>query len=71
MRKLSEPEAHRARTAIINGDYPEGMQARCGWCREVRSVDEGSFVDAARPGVGAARVFRCGECERDEESNAA
>ena len=71
MRKLSEPEAHRARTAIINGDYPEGMQARCGWCGGVREVSEGSFVDAARPGVGAARVFRCENCEQDEESSAA
>lgn len=71
MRKLSEPEAHRARTAIIKGDYPEGMQARCGWCGEVRAIEEGSFVDAARPGVGAARVFRCEACVQDQESSAA
>ncbi|MFN2593811.1 MAG: hypothetical protein ABR579_02840 [Actinomycetota bacterium] len=71
MRKLSEPEAHRARAAIINGEYPEGMQARCAWCADIRPISEGTFVDAARPGVGAARVFRCETCEQDQESSAA
>lgn len=71
MRKLSEPEAHRGRQAVINGEYPEGMQARCAWCGEVRPVIEGSFVGGARPGIGAARVFRCGECQKDGEETAA
>jgi hypothetical protein len=49
MRKLTEPQAHRGRVAIIEGRFPEGMQARCAWCGKVDEVAEGEMVSTDRP----------------------
>ncbi|MEA2433321.1 MAG: hypothetical protein QOG54_778 [Actinomycetota bacterium] len=62
MRKLTEPQAHRGRVAIIEGRFPEGMQARCAWCGKVEVVNEGEMVDTDRPGSGPSRIFRCASC---------
>ena len=62
MRKLTEPQAHRGRVAVIEGNFPEGMQARCAWCSTVQSVEEGELMSIARRGGGATRVFKCGKC---------
>lgn len=70
MRKLTEPEAHRARAAIIEGNFPEGMHARCAWCRKVAPAGEGEFLDIKVPGTGATKVFRCSDC-RDQRSDSA
>lgn len=69
MRKIKETEAHRARTAIIEGQFPEGMQARCAWCGNVREVTKGEFVDSSLIAAGPGKVFRCAECA-DKESAA-
>jgi hypothetical protein len=71
MRRLTEPEAHRARAAIIEGEFPEGMSARCAWCRKVGAVAEGEFVAVNVPGTGATQVFRCGACLDGERNSAA
>ena len=63
MRKISEPEAHRARVALLEGRYPEGMQIRCAWCRQVRAVAEGEFVLAKVVGSGHTHFFKCSECQ--------
>lgn len=65
MRKISDPEAHLARTDILEGRYPEGMSARCSWCGEVRPVIEGDFVPVKGWGTGPSRAFKCSGCERD------
>ncbi len=70
MRKLTEPQAHRGRVAVIEGRYPEGMQARCVWCREVKDVNEGELVTAMTKGVGATHLFRCGDCLEEREGAA-
>ncbi len=70
MRRLTEPEAHRARAAIIEGEFPEGMNARCAWCRKVGAVAAGEFVTVDIPGTGATRVFRCGSCVSERNSAA-
>lgn len=69
MRKIKETEAHRARTAIIEGRFPEGMKVRCGWCGEVKDVSEGAFLDSSLVAAGPGKVFRCKECS-DKESAA-
>ena len=71
MRKPTEPEAHRGRVALIEGRLPEGMQARCGWCRNVSDASEGEFVAVKAPGAGASRVFRCASCSDKENHPAA
>jgi hypothetical protein len=71
MRRLTEPEAHRARAAIIEGEFPEGMTARCAWCRKVAAVAEGRFVTVNVPGTGATSMFRCSECLGGERQGAA
>ncbi len=68
MRKISDPEAHSARTDIIEGRFPEGMSARCSWCRKVKPVAKGDFVAVRGWGTGPSRVFKCSDC--DEESAA-
>jgi hypothetical protein len=70
MRKIKETEAHRARTAILEGRFPEGMQARCAWCGKVGKVGEGEFVDRQITAAGPGKVFKCSEC-RQEEGTAA
>ena len=70
MRKLTEPEAHRARAAIIEGSYPEGMHARCAWCRKVAPAAEGEFVEVTVPGTGATKVFKCSDCRERSDSAA-
>lgn len=72
MRRLTEPEAHRARAAIIEGNFPEGMSARCVHCRAVKPVDEGDFVTVKVSGTGHMKMFKCAECldERQHEGAA-
>jgi DNA-directed RNA polymerase subunit RPC12/RpoP len=70
VRKLTEPQAHRGRVAIIEGRFPEGMQARCAWCGKVALVEEGEMRDTSRHASGPARVFRCADCSSKEESAA-
>jgi hypothetical protein len=71
MRRLTEPEAHRARAAIIEGEFPEGMNARCAWCRKVAAVSGGRFVTVNVPGTGATSMFRCSDCLGGERQGAA
>ena len=71
MRRLTEPQAHRARTDIIEGRFPEGLRARCAWCRSVAPADDGRFVDVDVPGTGATRGFKCGGCLASEREGAA
>jgi hypothetical protein len=71
MRRLTEPEAHRARAAIIEGDFPEGMNARCAWCRKVAAVSGGEFVTVNVPGTGATSVFKCSTCSDGRRNSAA
>ncbi len=68
MRKIKETEAHRARTAILEGNFPEGMKARCGWCGRVRDVTEGEFLDSELLAAGPGKVFRCSECSKRESA---
>lgn len=68
MRKIKETEAHKARTAIIEGDFPEGMKARCAWCGRVREVSQGEFVDSSLLAAGPGKVFRCAECGNRESA---
>ncbi|MEA2505667.1 MAG: hypothetical protein QOH48_285 [Actinomycetota bacterium] len=65
MRRLSEPEAHRGRMAIIEGRFPEGMTARCSWCGTVQPANDGEFLAIRIPGTGPSRVFRCGNCRNE------
>ncbi len=71
MRKLTEPEAHRGRTALIDGRFPQDMQARCAWCRRVDAVGEGAFVTVDVPGTGHTRMFRCSSCAKEDAGSAA
>ena len=71
MRKLTEPQAHRGRVAVIDGHFPEGMRARCAWCRNVYPVAEGELVTSTPRGGGATRIFRCSECADAEREGAA
>lgn len=71
MRKLTEPQAHRGRVAVIDGNFPEGMQARCAWCREIQPIEEGEMVSSQGRGSGATRMFKCSECLTEESEGAA
>lgn len=71
MRKLTEPQAHRARAAIIEGRYPEGMKARCARCSKVAPVAEGKLVDVPRRATGPARAFLCPDCLEQRRGSAA
>ena len=71
MRRLRETEAHAARTAVIQGDFPEGMQARCAFCARVESVAEGELLEVNRTGMGPSRVFRCSACSGKRKDDAA
>ena len=71
MRRLSDPEAHRGRTALIDGKYPEGMKGRCSICSKVSSIEEGKMVDAPRSSRGPARAFVCAGCLSDRSEDAA
>ncbi len=71
MRKLTEPQAHRGRVAVIEGNFPEGMQARCAWCQRIEAVVEGEMMSVTRGGSGATRMFRCSECLAEESEGAA
>ena len=63
MRRPTDAEAHRARSALIEGRYPDGMQARCASCGKVRSIAEGEMRDTGQsPSTGAQRYFVCAEC---------
>ena len=62
MRKLTEPQAHRGRVAVIEGNFPEGMQARCAWCGNVQGVEDGQLISPSLRGGGATRLFKCGKC---------
>jgi len=69
MRKLSEPEAHRARVEIMEGRFPPDMKTRCAWCSKVGLVSEGEFVARTVRGLGPTQFFMCSDC-RDEASAA-
>lgn len=71
MRKISEPEAHRGRIAVIEGQYPDGMQARCAWCARVEEVQNGQFCTVKKTGEGPAKLYKCSQCLEDESSSAA
>lgn len=70
MRKLTEPQAHAGRAAVIDGRYPDGMQARCAWCRRVSSVREGKLMDVRPSGDGPTRAFKCHRCLGRKQSAA-
>ncbi|GEM_PF-1926203 len=71
MRRLTEPEAHRARAAIIEGDFPEGMHARCARCRSVKPATDGEFVSVTVPGTGPMKMFKCSDCRDVRRDSAA
>jgi hypothetical protein len=71
MRKLTEPQAHRGRVAVIDGNFPEGMRARCAWCRRIEPIIEGEMVSAHTGGNGATRMFKCSGCLTEENEGAA
>ena len=70
MRRPTEPEAHRARAALIDGRVPPEMQARCAYCRQVSTASEGKFVVVEVPGTGHTRMFRCASCGAARDSAA-
>ena len=70
MRRLSDSEAHRARTDLLEGRIPEDMQARCAWCRNVRPARAGAFVSVNVPGTGHTSMFKCSECQERHDSAA-
>ena len=62
MRRLTEPQAHRGRAAVIDGRYPEGMQARCVLCGKSQPIEKGKLVAGrARPNE-PVRHFLCSNC---------
>jgi hypothetical protein len=71
MRKLTEPQAHRGRVAVIDGNFPEGMQARCAWCRQIQAIVEGEMVSVRAGASGATRMFKCSDCVAEENEGAA
>ena len=71
MRRLSEPEAHRGRVAVIQGEYPEGMRARCGGCEKVFDIADGSLVEIKGRGSQATRIFLCASCLERTNADAA
>lgn len=71
MRKLTEPQAHRGRVAVIDGEYPEGMKARCAWCGNVQPVDEGELVASRTKGDGPSRLYMCSDCLDERREGAA
>ena len=71
MRKLTEPQAHRGRVAVIEGNFPEGMQARCAWCQSIEPVEDGQMIPSAHRGAGPSRLFRCSKCAETEAEGAA
>jgi hypothetical protein len=70
VRRLSDPEAHRARTDLLEGRIPADMNARCAWCRAVRPAREGRFVVVNVPGTGDTSMFKCSSCLGQEGSAA-
>ena len=66
MRRLSDPEAHRARTDLLEGRIPADMNARCAWCRGVHPAREGRFVVVNVPGTGHTSMFKCSSCLQEE-----
>ena len=70
MRKLSDPEAHRARTDLVEGRFPEDMNARCAWCRNVRPARAGEFIEVNVPGTGHTSMFRCADCAQERQGAA-
>lgn len=62
MRRLTESQAHKGRAALIDGEYPDGMQARCARCERVRAIAEGELFKVRPHAEGPQRVFVCSEC---------
>ena len=62
MRRPTEAEAHRARSRLIDGEYPEDMQARCALCATVAPISQGRMVELKVRSDGPARVFLCRAC---------
>ena len=71
MRKLTEPQAHRGRVAVIEGNFPEGMRARCAWCQTIEEVEQGQMLAAEHRGSGPTRLYRCSKCLDEEREGAA
>ena len=71
MRRLRETEAHAARAALIEGQYPKGMQARCSFCARVEPVESGEMIEVNPTGLGPTKVFRCSACSETREDSAA
>ena len=71
MRKIKEPEAHRARAAVVDGNYPEGMRVRCSWCQTVVGPTEGEFRYGRTARTGTANFFKCQSCLDREDSESA
>lgn len=65
MRRLTEPQAHRERLAVIEGDYPEGMEARCGLCGRREEIRRGQLLERRRMSQDATRVFVCSVCLKE------
>lgn len=55
----------------MDGNFPEGMEARCSWCGKVHPVSSGAFVSVRFSGMGPARVFKCSACLGPDEADAA
>lgn len=55
----------------MDGNFPDGMQARCSWCGKVQPVGQGRFVLVRSLGTGPARVFKCAGCLDPDEVDAA
>ncbi|MDQ4145457.1 MAG: hypothetical protein M3198_17290 [Actinomycetota bacterium] len=71
MRKLTEPQAHRGRVAVIEGNFPEGMRARCAWCQTIEPVEQGQMLASVHRGAGPTRLYRCSKCVDGEREGAA
>lgn len=62
VRRLTEPQAHRERLAVIEGEYPEGMEARCGLCGRREEIRAGKVLARRRSSHDATHVFVCSVC---------
>jgi hypothetical protein len=71
MRRLTDSQAHKGRAALIDGEYPEGMQARCARCEKVRAIAEGELFEVSPHPEGPLRVFVCSECVGELRRSAA
>jgi hypothetical protein len=71
MRRLTDSQAHKARAALIDGEYPEGMKARCARCEKVRAIAQGELFEVSPHAEGPQRVFVCSDCVGELRRSAA